>query len=155
MKNALKFIRLKRPDKYLLIRTAFLMVTIRLGLSIFPFKILLRLLRSWRERRSFQTTLDPKKSERALWAITVMSDYLPGATCLTQGLAALTILGQFGQPADLRIGIAKDKGGALRAHAWLETEGKIVMGNMLDLQRYAMLSPIDGSRIHERHIRNL
>lgn len=84
-----------------------------------------------------------------------MSPYIPGATCLTEALAALTLLGHFGYPASLRFGIARQEGGQLAAHAWVETEGKIVMGKLLNLSRYAMLSTIDKGRIHERDIRNL
>jgi hypothetical protein len=84
-----------------------------------------------------------------------MSPYIPGATCLTQALAALTLLGHFGQPASLRFGIARQECGELTAHAWVETEGKTVIGNSLHLSHYAILSPIDRGRVHERDIRNL
>lgn len=89
-----------------------------------------------------------------MWAITVVSRYLPGASCLTQALAALTLLGNVDRTIAVRIGIAKEAGGALTAHAWVEMEGKVLMGNMLGLSRYAILSPIEGQRISERDIRN-
>jgi hypothetical protein len=131
------------------------MLAIRLGLSLLPFRVLLTLLRSWRERHPNRPAVDTKSAQRALWGIRVISPYVPGATCLTEALAALTLLGRFGQPASLRFGIARQEGGELAAHAWVETEGKIVMGNLLNLSRYAILSTIDNGRIHERDIRNI
>src|SRR5882762_1074593 len=106
-------------------------------MSVIPFRVLLRLLRSWRERQPNRPALDTGRAKRALWAIRVISPHVPGITCLTQALAALTLLGHFGQTASLRFGIAKQEGGDLTAHAWVETEGKIVMGNSLHLSRYA------------------
>jgi len=148
------FLQLNRSDKYLLIRVVALLLAIRMGLSVVPFSVLLALLRAWRERHSSRRALEQKSVKRALWGIRVMSPHVPGATCLTQALAALTLLGHSGQPASLRFGIARQEGGELTAHAWVETEGKIVMGNSLHLSRYAVLSPIDRGRIHERDIRS-
>jgi hypothetical protein len=149
------FLQLKTSDKYILIRVVALMLVIRIGLSVVPFRVLLELLRSWRERQPDRRALDQKSAKRALWGIRLIGPYVPGATCLTQALAALTLLGHFGQPASLRFGIARQEGGELTAHAWVETEGKIVIGNSLHLSHYAILSPINRGRMQERPIRNL
>ena len=154
MKKALTFLRLNRDDKHLLVRIAVLMLSIRIGMSVVPFRVLLAFLRSWRERQSVARALDKKRAKRALWGITVISPYVPGATCLTRALAALTVLGHMGQDACLRFGIARQQGGELTGHAWVEAEGKIVMGNLSDLSRYSVLSPVDKVRIHERDFRN-
>jgi hypothetical protein len=39
------------------------------------------------------------------------------------------MLARRGYPAHLRIGVAKDEGGRLKAHAWVECEGNIVIGS--------------------------
>jgi hypothetical protein len=39
--------------------------------------------------------------------------------------------------------VAKGDEGEFMAHAWVETEGKIVTGNLLHLSRYTVMSPID------------
>jgi hypothetical protein len=54
------------------------------------------------------------------------------------------LLGRFGLPACLRIGVAKTKAGNLQAHAWVESEGKIVIGRITNLSHYTMLSPLEG-----------
>ena len=35
-----------------------------------------------------------------------------------------------GLPADLRIGVMKEASGKLLAHAWVESDGRIVVGNL-------------------------
>jgi hypothetical protein len=90
-----------------------------------------------------------------MWAIGVISPHIPGATCLTEALAALMLLGHFGLPADLRIGVARGEGGGLTAHAWVEVEGEIVMGNLINLSHYNPLSSIDRQRVYERDIRHV
>ena len=47
--------------------------------------------------------------EQMVWAVTVVSRYLPGATCLTQALAAQALLTQSGFPSQVEIGVAKDR----------------------------------------------
>ena len=59
--------------------------------------------------------------------------------CLTQALAALVLYKQQGYPAHLRIGVAKDEEGKLKAHAWVESEGRIAIGKLRDLSDYTVL----------------
>ena len=68
-----------------------------------------------------------------------MSRYVPAATCLTQALATRVLLSRLGQPAHLRIGVAKSKKGQLQAHAWVESQGKIIIGDQPDLSRFAIM----------------
>ena len=49
----------------------------------------------------------------------VVSRYLPGATCLTQALAAQALLTQSGFPSQVEIGVAKETTGA----AFMPTPG--------------------------------
>jgi len=55
---------------------------------------------------------------------------VPGATCLPQALAAEALLKRGGLPADLRIGVMKGASGKLLAHAWVESDGRIVVGDL-------------------------
>ena len=61
-----------------------------------------------------------------------------------QALTAKTLLARAGQPAALRIGVAKKPDGHLEAHAWLESEGRIVVGHLRDLSRFSPLPPLPG-----------
>jgi hypothetical protein len=60
-------------------------------------------------------------------------------TCLAQALAAQVLLTRRGYPALLRIGVAKGERQQLQAHAWVESEGKIVIGGS-ELERYTPLA---------------
>jgi Transglutaminase-like superfamily len=66
--------------------------------------------------------------ERLLWAIAVAGRYVPGTTCLSLALAGRMILNRYGYKAHIHIGVAKDDAGSFGAHAWLESEGTIVIG---------------------------
>ncbi|HYD16564.1 MAG TPA: lasso peptide biosynthesis B2 protein [Candidatus Nanoarchaeia archaeon] len=63
-----------------------------------------------------------------VWAVSRMAAFVPGATCLVQALAAQRLLLGSGHPARLCIGVHKSQGTPLLAHAWLELEGRIILG---------------------------
>ena len=62
------------------------------------------------------------------WAVTVTSRCVPGATCLTQALAAELLLRWTGYRGRLHIGVSKLANGRLLAHAWLMHEDNIIIG---------------------------
>jgi hypothetical protein len=82
--------------------------------------------------------------ERIAWAVRVARRYVPAATCLSQALAVRTLFRRQGYPAQLRIGVTKGERGQLEAHAWVESEGKIVIGGSQDLARYTPLPSLQG-----------
>ncbi len=51
-----------------------------------------------------------------------------GTTCLATALVAQAMLHRHGHHARLRVGVRRDANGAFRAHAWLEREGRVVVG---------------------------
>ena len=57
--------------------------------------------------------------------------------CLVQAVAAEVMLNQAGHPRELRIGVANGAD-ELIAHAWVESEGRVVIGE-IELDRYAPL----------------
>ena len=77
---------------------------------------------------------------RALaWAVRAAARRVPRASCLTQSLALEALLVQAGHPAALRIGVARKDDGAFEAHAWVESEGRVLIGRLSDLERFAPL----------------
>jgi len=62
---------------------------------------------------------------------------VPRATCLTQAIAASMMLGRRGVPATIRFGAAREPRGRFIAHAWVECQGRIVIGGVTSPQRYA------------------
>ncbi len=63
-----------------------------------------------------------------VWAVQAVSRRIPAATCLTQAIAARLLLLGSGHDTELCIGVARDATGSFRAHAWLEREGRIIIG---------------------------
>jgi hypothetical protein len=55
-------------------------------------------------------------------------------------MAMQVLLGRLGQRSELRLGVARKLGGQLEAHAWVETQGRIVIGGAVEgFQRFARL----------------
>jgi hypothetical protein len=66
--------------------------------------------------------------------------------CLVQALVAYRLLRRAGQPTVLQIGVASDEKGGVRAHAWLEDRGHIVIGAWRPEQQYTRLQPLSSTR---------
>lgn len=140
MQRVNRLLCLPSTDRRLLIHSAFLLGAVRLGLWLLPFKTLRRLL-----ARTTQVT-NQVSVEKVTWAVKVASRYVPMTTCLTRALSTQMLLGQCGHPASLRIGVARSEEGRLQAHAWVESEGRIVLGGLEDLSCYTLLPPLEGER---------
>lgn len=140
-----KFLHLTSSDRRLLISTALLLGAIRLGLRLLPFKVLRRLLGKLAKARSgLQEEANQFSIQRIVWAVTVASRYVPKATCLTQALAARVLLARHGHPpTHLRIGVARGEEGRLEGHAWLESQGKVIVGGGEGLSRYTRLPRVE------------
>ena len=79
--------------------------------------------------------------ERVAWAVRAASTVIPGASnCLVRALATQAMLGRYGYSSELRIGARKAAQGALAAHAWLESAGTVVIGEV-ELDNYVPLAP--------------
>jgi hypothetical protein len=77
------------------------------------------------------------------WAVHHAQRVVPDATCLPQAVAAEALLTRGGHPVLLRIGVTKQESGKFLAHAWAESRGRIVVGDLPDgLGEYAHLPPL-------------
>ncbi len=106
-----------------------LFLLIELGLRLLSFRSLLALCRrcSWRGRLGSGFTSLPS-IERSAWLTAIAGRYSPvRATCLKRALTLSVLLEQRGIATRLRIGVSR-QAGALRAHAWLEQHGRIILG---------------------------
>ncbi|NEQ84407.1 MAG: lasso peptide biosynthesis B2 protein, partial [Moorea sp. SIO2I5] len=59
--------------------------------------------------------------------------------CLARALTSYTLMVQYGYVPQLRIGVAKGESGQLEAHAWVENQGLVVIGQLPDLTRFKTL----------------
>ena len=73
-----------------------------------------------------------RRIERAAW-------FVPHATCLVRVLAGAQLFAAQGRQADVVIGVRR-RAGVLEAHAWLESGGRVVLGDVQDLTSYHPLA---------------
>ena len=146
MKQILKFFRLSPTHRYLLVKSTFLLAVIRLGLFLLPLKRLLGLVGSVKHELTEVSSADNISSNQIAWSVELASRYVPFATCLTRALVVQMLFTRDGYPAHLCIGVAKSKEDRLEAHAWVESEGRIVTGGLKDISRFNLLPPIEGGR---------
>lgn len=143
MKRLRKFHHLPSTDQRLLIEAALLLGAIRLGLWLLPFQVLRRIL-TRATRATTELQADQAFIGRVAWAVALASRYVPAASlCLTRALAAHALLARRGCLACLRIGVVRGEEGELQAHAWVESQGRIVIGGLKDLSRYTPLRAIE------------
>ncbi len=123
-----KLLALAPADRRLLAAAAALLGMSSLGLGLLPVQRL-RLLLRLAATRLPGARRRADAPERVRWALAVVRRLLPGARCLAQALAAEALLAHGDFPARLRIGVPRaGRPRRLAAHAWLELDGKVVVG---------------------------
>ena len=125
---------------------ALLMAAIKLGLTLLPYRKLCGLVDRLGRTAPRLGNSPAASPERIAWVVARASCFVPGATCLTQALVAKVLLERCGHPTLIRVGIARTDE-ALIAHAWVENDGRVVVGGS-DLMRYTPLLGLEaiGSR---------
>lgn len=120
--------------------TLILLAAIRLGLWLLPFQTLLQSLEKLGRSASPSLSVSPSLSiSHIVWRVNVSSRYLPGVKCLARALATQLLLNRCGYSSELQIGVAKSEQGELEAHAWVEYQGKVIIGGLSTLSRFVPL----------------
>lgn len=117
---------------------------LRLGLWLLPVRVLRD--RARHSTRNFRTSSRSAglragsllSMERVSWAVKTAARYVPAASCLTQALAAQSLLSRGGHRSELHTVVAKGPGSEFGAHAWVQCEDRVVIGGA-DLQGYTPL----------------
>jgi Transglutaminase-like superfamily len=134
-----KFLALSRSERRLVVRAWLMLAVLRAGVWTLPFGVVTNLVEFIGVRDARLAERMRPSPERIAWAVAAASRLVPrGGNCLVRALATQALLGRFGYPGELRIGVAKTEQGGLRAHAWLESGGRVVIGD-LELSSYAPL----------------
>lgn len=141
MKSFRQFCTLSRCDRTLLITTFLLLSFVRLGLLLLPlqrlWKILLRL-----SKKAYPSTHSPT-IDQLTWAVNLSTRYMPGgAKCLARSFTTQVLMSLYHYTPELRIGFAVGEKGQLEAHAWVEHQGQVVMGQLDNLSRFTLLPPL-------------
>jgi transglutaminase superfamily protein len=123
-----KFLRLAPGERRLVIRSALTVAVTRFLLLALPFE---------RVRKALATLGYPQESEMRsrpsaasiAWAVAAAGVCIPGGgNCLVRALAVEAMLARFGHPSELKIGVARTESGKFEAHAWVESEGRVLIG---------------------------
>ena len=140
-----KLARLDINERWLLAQTAIVVPLVRVALTILPFRLVHRAVTATTARTRNAVASQSQTPERIARMVAAVAARVPRATCLTQALAASVLLARHGHPATLRVGVAKNEDGSLRAHAWLESGGRTLLGGP-DSDAFAHFPPVAFSR---------
>lgn len=115
-------------ERGLLMTTTVMVALVRTALWVLPSWASLAMLRTLatappRRRRGGRPPIG-----RLASAVVVASRSVPHATCLTQAVAAQLLLLYFGYGSTLEVGVARNVDGDFVAHAWIEQDGRVVIG---------------------------
>jgi hypothetical protein len=138
MARVLRFFKVSARERAILLWSFVWVTLFRIGLWVLPFGAT----KKWTVGNADPITKNSDKQTviEIIRAVRFASRYVPYASCLTQALAARKLLGEYGQTAELKIGVTKSDGD-FEAHAWLEIDGRIVLGKQRMHSRYAVLGP--------------
>lgn len=144
MKTVIKFLALPWHRRQLVGCSVLLMLFAKLGLAALPFHSLLRLHDRFVYRGLLPRLGICPTPEQIAWAVTRTGYYIPGGrNCLLQAIAATALLTLTGHESRLCIGVARNHGHPLEAHAWVELGDRPVIGVMAE-SRYTLLWAWDG-----------
>jgi hypothetical protein len=120
-----RLVELPAAERRRLLRAAVAVVIVRLALLLLPFR--------WVRARADAGNAGLQQhgvvpAGRWAWAVRVAARRIPGASCLTQALALQWLLARAGQSARIHVGVAKHGARGFEAHAWVESNGKILLG---------------------------
>jgi hypothetical protein len=147
MKHLRKFMRLPAAERRLLVKAIMLLCAVRVGLALLPFRTSRRLLATLALLPvGLRGVEDRCSADKVVRSVEVAGRLMPRAsTCLTQALTAQVLLLRRGNPALVHIGTVKGGRGELKAHAWLESGGEVVMGGG-ELEQFTPLVVLNGGR---------
>lgn len=137
-------VRTRMGERRVLAEAVLVAAAIRLGLFVASFPTV---------RHAVETVSRPSGAvddsvsvDRIGRSVTTAGRYVPRTTCLVEALTARTLLGRYGHPADLRIGVRREEEGGehgrFGAHAWVESAGEIVVGGA-SRSEFVRLPPLD------------
>ncbi|MBU7583786.1 MAG: lasso peptide biosynthesis B2 protein [Nostoc sp. TH1S01] len=142
MKRLFKLLQLTNSDRQLLWKTFVLLGLVRLGMRLLSFNTLRKLINKLSKPNP---RLEQISFNKIVWAIDASTRYTPGgAKCLARALTCQVLMTRYGYAPELRIGVMKGEAGNLEAHAWIETQGKVVIGYLPDLSRFTLLPSLSG-----------
>ena len=144
MKRLLKFIKLQRTDKILCAEALLIVISVALVLRFVPFRVFKASLSKGLSCEIKNAPADWAKIKKIVRSVSFFSRFVPFTTCLTNALAAMLLMRRKGQHSVLRIGVTRDAEQRFKAHAWLETNGHVIIGRLAPHREYTVLDSYFG-----------
>ena len=142
-----RFRTLDAEDRALLREAVLLLILVRIGLGAVRFPVLRRWLDRWARygttgRAAGAMLAATPAPGRLTWAVAAAGLRMPWATCLVQALVADAMLRRRGHRTAVRLGVraARRPPRPIEAHAWVECEGSVVLGETPDLSDFVVLA---------------
>ena len=130
MRRLVKFSRLARSERLFFVEAAICLAVARLGLLILPFRRIAPLLGKHMAESPQEYHPEYKEiAKQVACAVKTASRHLPwDSKCLVQAIASKAMLRRHRVPSTIYLGVAKDDGRQLYAHAWLRSGDVVVTG---------------------------
>lgn len=134
----LKWANISGSAKIKFLQAGFTLVLIKMGLSILQFSTFRKLF--YRISKSeTKKDLNPQQISEVVWAVNTAANVIPlELVCLPRALATKYLLRKV-PSLSLEIGIEINPDKAFEAHAWVEKEGEIIIGDWSDSISYQRL----------------
>ena len=138
---------LPRRGKWLHCNTALWLITVKAGLYLLPFD----LLRGWVAPPGKPPSSGPVAIEEVreiTETIERLSRFLAPLqiNCLPQALVGQKLLRRKSLDVQLKIGVLKNRDDLLAAHAWLEYEKRVILGDLRDLEKFTSFPKLEVAR---------
>jgi hypothetical protein len=130
MSRLRKFLALPRADRGCLVEAGLWLGIAQLAILVLPFRwVAPRLGRQMARSPEEAGAVSAELLDRISWAVATASCHLPwDCLCLAQAMAGKAMLKRRGVPSTLYLGLVKDNGAQLQAHAWLRCGARILTG---------------------------
>jgi hypothetical protein len=142
MGSLAKFLARPAAEQRALLAAIAVVAVVRLSLWVLPFRAIHRASSARGAAPRVPGAPRSAPPERLVWAVEAAARRVPRATCLVRALAAQVLLARHGHASQLRLGVARGAGRAFEAHAWLEGNGRVLIGGGPE-ERYAALPTLD------------
>lgn len=127
-------------ERRVFVQAALLVPAVHCVQQLLPFRRWRPLLTRVGVRRPGRSPVAP---EQVAEAVVRAQRAVPGTyKCLPAAYATHLLLHWHGHPSVVQVGVARDAAGKVEAHAWVELEGRILIGALPDLARFVPLAPL-------------
>ncbi len=136
--------KISRSERRLLAEAAALLPCVHAMQQLMPFKRWRRLLER-SETPVFAAVAPGNRPsiDQIVWSVRIAGRYVPGEyKCLPNAYTAHLLLHRYGYPSQIQVGVARDTQGKVEAHAWVECEGRTVVGELDDMHRFVAFPPL-------------